>query len=161
MPLRSSRFYLFGYLHYYGHFRHPQTAVGYSALLGPPMFMRYLRYARNTILPRIASGVLPFRCTCFPPFYLQSSRLHHLWQTGHYQFRVTRPNWCSLHICSIVSFCTFVSSGTITMASTWTANWVVWFFHPHRYLFCLFIYIYARFMAHLRHEDSQRWGLKA
>ena len=53
MPLRSSRFYLFGDLHYYGHIRLPQQRFGRPALLGSPTFMRYLLVARNLILPRV------------------------------------------------------------------------------------------------------------
>ena len=58
MPLRSSRFYLFGYLNYYGHIRLPRPMVDYSIPLGPPTFMRYLCLARNIILLRVSVDLL-------------------------------------------------------------------------------------------------------
>jgi hypothetical protein len=56
MPLRSSRFYLFGDLHYYGHLRLPRLAGRPS--VGSPTFMRLLQLTRNIILPRVAPIVL-------------------------------------------------------------------------------------------------------
>jgi hypothetical protein len=58
MSLRSSRFYLFGYPHYYEHIRLPRLPVDLPASLGSPTFMRYLCPARNTILLRISAGLL-------------------------------------------------------------------------------------------------------
>ena len=57
MPLRSFRFYLSGYLHYYGHFRLPRQQLDFPVPLGSPTFMRYLRAARNTILLRVSAGL--------------------------------------------------------------------------------------------------------
>ena len=57
MPLRSFRFNLSGYLHYYGHIRLPRQRPDSSAPLGSPTFMRYLRTARNIILPRVPVGL--------------------------------------------------------------------------------------------------------
>ena len=58
MPLRSSRFYLFGDLHYYGHIRLPRRSPDFGIPLGSPTFMRYLCPARNTILLRVSVSVL-------------------------------------------------------------------------------------------------------
>ena len=58
MPLRSSRFYLFGDQHYYGHIRLPRQSPYIGIPLGSPTFMRYLRPARNTILLRVSVSVL-------------------------------------------------------------------------------------------------------
>ena len=51
MPLRSLRFYLSAYLHYYGHIRLP-LLLSPVAVLGSPTFMRYLLCTRYDILPR-------------------------------------------------------------------------------------------------------------
>ena len=56
MPLRSSRFYLSGCLHYYGHIRLPRWRT--RRCVGDPTFMRYLPPSRNHILPRIFLAVL-------------------------------------------------------------------------------------------------------
>jgi hypothetical protein len=56
MPLRSFRFYLSGYLHYYEHLRLPRRLWTYAPL-GSPTFMRYLGYARNIILLRVSDSV--------------------------------------------------------------------------------------------------------
>ena len=56
MPLRSSRFYLSGCLHYYGHIRLPRSRS--RRCVGDPTFMRYLILSRNHILPRIFLAVL-------------------------------------------------------------------------------------------------------
>jgi hypothetical protein len=53
MPLRSFRFDLSGYLHYYGHIRLPRQHWTFASL-GSPTFMRYLHYARNIILLRVS-----------------------------------------------------------------------------------------------------------
>jgi hypothetical protein len=57
MPLRSSRFYLFGDLHYYGHIRLPRLRLT-AVALGSPTFMRYLILARNIILLRVSVELL-------------------------------------------------------------------------------------------------------
>lgn len=57
MPLRSSRFYLSGYPHYYGHLRLPPSAPLQQGRVGAPKFMHYLPAARNHILPRIPPAV--------------------------------------------------------------------------------------------------------
>ena len=57
MPLRSFRFYLSGYLHYYGHIRLPRQQWT-TAPLGSPTFMRYLICARNITLLRVSTSVL-------------------------------------------------------------------------------------------------------
>ena len=56
MPLRSSRFYLFGFLHYYGHIRLPRSRTrricrGSHVLVLPSL-------SRNHILPRVSAAVL-------------------------------------------------------------------------------------------------------
>jgi hypothetical protein len=58
MPLRSFRFYLSGYLHYYGHLRIPRLLVDDQPVRDLPTFMRYLGYTRNIILPRVSVGLL-------------------------------------------------------------------------------------------------------
>jgi hypothetical protein len=84
MPLRSSRFYLFGDLHYYGHIRLPRlwlTAIS----LGSPTFMRYLFLARNIILLRVSVGLL---------FAITSSNIAGLINSGSLTdtIGVTKPN---------------------------------------------------------------------
>ena len=54
MPLRSSRFIILGYLHYYEHIRLPSLTVVSLYSLGSPTFMRYLRLTRNIILLRVS-----------------------------------------------------------------------------------------------------------
>lgn len=58
MPLRYSRFYLFGDQHYYRHIRLPQQQEDSPVPLGAPTFMRYLCSARNIILLRVSDNVL-------------------------------------------------------------------------------------------------------
>jgi hypothetical protein len=93
MPLCSSRFYLSGYLHYYGHLRLPRQHWTLAAL-GYPTFMRNLWLTRNIILPRVAFAVL---------FTVSSSKVagfiisESLTSTNS----VTRLNWCSLSTCSL------------------------------------------------------------
>lgn len=70
MPLRSSRFYLSGCLHYYGHIRLPRSRS--RRCVGDPTFMRYPVPSRNCILPRIFPAVhlvvYPSRMTGFITF---------------------------------------------------------------------------------------------
>jgi hypothetical protein len=54
MPLRSFRFYLSDYHHYYEHLRLPHQQFDHSVMLGSPAFMRYLCTARNTKLLRVS-----------------------------------------------------------------------------------------------------------
>jgi hypothetical protein len=84
MPLRSSRFYLFGDLHYYGHIRLPRlwlTAIS----LGSPTFMRYLILARNIILLRVSAGL---------PIAISSSNIAGFVISGRLTdtISVTKPN---------------------------------------------------------------------
>lgn len=90
MPLRSSRFYLFGYQHYYGHIRLPQHA----ARLAAPVRVSHVPVlpspARNPILPRVPLAVH------FVVLSQLGGRLHHIRESGRYRLRVTRLNWSSL-----------------------------------------------------------------
>ena len=90
MPLRYSRFYLFGYHHYYEHIRLPQQQFGPTILLGSPTFMRYLLSARNRILPRVFL-VVPF--VVYPNKMTGFSIFERLANT----IGVTRLNYNSLH----------------------------------------------------------------
>ena len=54
MPLRSCRFVILGYLHYYEHIRLPSFSVVTPISLGSPTFMRHLRLTRNIILLRVS-----------------------------------------------------------------------------------------------------------
>ena len=56
MSLRSFRFYLSGYHHYYGHIRLPRQQRT-TISLGSPTFMRYLLCARNIMLLRVSTNV--------------------------------------------------------------------------------------------------------
>ena len=58
MLLRSYRFYLSGYLHYYEHLRLPQQQSTLTVPLGSPTFMCNLRTARNIILLRVPVDLL-------------------------------------------------------------------------------------------------------
>ena len=123
MPLRSSRFYLSGYHHYYGHIRLPQQQVVYPALLGSPTFMRYLTSARNCILPRV-SLVVPF--VVYPNKITGFSIFDRLAHTTS----VTRLNYSSLQNRNSLNSERFVSFPPIRGTLTRTTNLVTWLFHP-------------------------------
>ena len=75
MSLRSSRFYLFGYLNYYGHIRLPRLWADLPNSLGSPTFMRYLCPARNIILLRVSAGLLFAITSSSTAGFINSERL--------------------------------------------------------------------------------------
>jgi hypothetical protein len=123
MPLRSSRFYLFGYLHYYGHIRLPQQQRVFSVLLGSPTFMRYLLSARNCILPRI---FLVVPVVVNPNKVAGFSSTDRLANTNC----VTRLHYSSLQKRIALNFVRLVSAPHIRATSTRTTNLVARLFHP-------------------------------
>ena len=140
MSLRYCRFYLSGYLRYYGHIRLPSVQVVFPAQLGSPTFMHYLLHARNIILPRIAPTLQ------ITVLFKQDGRFHHLWKTDRYH--LINEAWLIQLIWTLItSLDNVVSFITFMMASAWTANWAVQLFHLHRYLS---LEKHARFVAHHR-----------
>lgn len=100
MSLRYPRFYLFGGRHYYGHLRLPRLWWT-TTPLGSPTFMCYLRHKRNKILLRAVPLGSPFQSTYFPLLFQRSCRFQHIRKLDHCQFRVTKPDFCSLCVSSL------------------------------------------------------------
>jgi len=122
MPLRYSRFYLSGDLHYYGHIRLPQFQM-VSELVGSPTFMRYLHPARNCILPRISLVVLTVVYPNKIAGFSNSERLADI-------ICVTRLNYSSLQDRNSLNSVRLVSLPHIRGTLTRTTNLVTWLFHP-------------------------------
>ena len=90
MPLRSCRFIILGYHHYYEHIRLPSLSKVTLRMLGYPTFMRYLRLTRNIILLRIS--LVGFTLS------VSSNKIAGLITFGRLTdiISVTKPDWCSL-----------------------------------------------------------------
>ena len=123
MPLRYSRFYLFGYHHYYGHIRLPRRLMVSQAPLGSPTFMRYLHAARNCILPRVS---LIVQIVVSSNKVTGFSTLDRLANTNC----VTRLDYSSLQQRDSLNFVRVVSFPYIRSTLTRTTNLVTWLFHP-------------------------------
>ena len=93
MHLRSFRFNLSGYHHYYGHIRLPHQQLDFSVMLGSPTFMRYLRSARNNILLRVSISLLFTVASTDIAGFLKSGGLTDT-------ICVTKPYCCSLQHCT-------------------------------------------------------------
>ena len=86
MLLRSSRFYLSLYLHYYEHIRLPQTTDG---------LIRPVRVSHVYALPSCCAQHHPTPGICWFTKYRflnQHGRFHQLWKIDRYHFSVTKPN---------------------------------------------------------------------
>lgn len=141
MPLRSSRFYLFGYLHYYEHIRLPRQQLD---------LFRPVRVSRVHALPSLCTQPYftpeSLKCACCRFFHF-SDRFRHLRQIDRSHCRVSRLTRQLTQVSALNSM-QFVSLLHLRVTSTRTTNLIAWFFHPCRYL----IYIYARFVAYQSHK---------
>ena len=144
MPLRSSRFYLFGYLHYYGHIRLPRLWGDFLIPLGSPTFMRYLPLERNPILPRRVQTVHLIVSSGLMAGFVNSDRLATLICVTRLKGQLTKA--------FALNLMQFVSLLHLRVTSIRTTNLIAWFFHPCRYL----IYICARLVAYQRTTEILR-----
>jgi hypothetical protein len=141
MSLRSSRFYLFGYLHYYGHIRLPRLWWTDHNVRASHVHALPLSCTQHHLTPGIC-----WNANCH--YFFQHCRFHHLWKIDRYHL-VSRS-------------LTDAAYKTVTSElrkARFRAGYLLrqMYFNLNGKLGCkalsslkVFIYIYARLVAHQR-----------
>ena len=135
MSLRSFRFYLSGYLHYYEHLRLPRQQLDvYCPVRVSHVHVLPSTHTQQNITPSSPAGFAV--CRILFLFSTLSSMVSGFIIYGRLTtaFCVTKPDFCSLCVRELRALMYLVSTYIIATASTRTTNLIDCNFHTIRYL---------------------------